>query len=236
MNRPTYRAMAVLNAGPFQIARSSRPKTSAEAAIRGPGDPRRASRVSPAAPPIAPIACTPRSRPISPGPPCRRRATNRMNSTTKMPCAISATPATTSPTRTPIVTQRPQERARARARRRLVRRRGLAALCWMGFALGALSGRQARDQPRRGPPTPPPPPPPPGGPPTRRPNPLLSAISSSQSPGVRNQPSHPQRPELCPAQGRERPHPGQEASDPIRLRGASGPIRLRDASHPIRLR
>lgn len=150
MNRPTYRAMAVLNAGPFQIARSSRPKTSAEAAIRGPGDPRRASRVSPAAPPIAPIACTPRSRPISPGPPCRRRATNRMNSTTKMPCAISATPATTSPTRTPIVTQRPQERARARARRRLVRRRGLAALCWMGFALGALSGRQARDQPRRG--------------------------------------------------------------------------------------
>lgn len=50
----------------------------------------------------------------------------------------------------PIVTQRPQKRARARARRRLVRRRGPAALCWMGFALGALSGRQARDQPRRG--------------------------------------------------------------------------------------
>ena len=89
--------------------------------------------------PIAPTACTPRSRPVSPDPPCSRRATNTMNSTRKIPCAMSAKNASARAART--------GRWRRTARKRVAGRRAVAAGRSAGRRRGAcrsgLPGRRA---------------------------------------------------------------------------------------------
>ena len=83
----------------------------------------------------------PRSSPISLEPPCRRRATNRMNRTTKIPWAISATNATARPSRTRTSPRRP--RSDGRAARGAGRRRDPAGHCQPSRGCGVGVGRAA---------------------------------------------------------------------------------------------
>jgi hypothetical protein len=95
-NSTAYTASDPVTNGPFQIVMSMTPNAVAAAPASATGRQRCPRAASTAPPATAPTACTPLSRPISVAPPCSRRATNTMNSTTKIPWATSAMNATSS--------------------------------------------------------------------------------------------------------------------------------------------